>query len=137
MADDTVAAEFSAGPTALTHFPQLKLGKHEQPWHHFPEKLPLAAVYWLDRGGSVCKGATGVELQSLSRRDATLVLMRHTMAGRLFGPSLVERHLDFCVKVSKDVAVRRLTYPFRPEVLSEISDALLADLEERARATRH
>jgi hypothetical protein len=56
-----------------------------------------------------------------------MVLMRHTMAGRLFGPSLIERHLDFCVKTTNYVPVHRLTYPYRPEALPEISAALLAN----------
>jgi hypothetical protein len=39
----------------------------------------------------------------------------------------MERHLDFCVKTANSVPVRRLTYPYRPEALPEISAALLAN----------
>jgi hypothetical protein len=131
LADDTLAVEASFDrPTARTHFPQLKLGEEEQPWLHLPEKLPLAAIYLLDRETNARVGSTGVELRCLSPRDATMALLHHTMAGRLFGPALVERHLDFCAKTANDVPVRRLTYPFRPEALPEISDALLGCFEE-------
>jgi len=126
LADDALAAEASADqPFALPHFPQLKLGEGEQPRLDHPERLHLTAIYLLERPIAEPAGAAGVELQRLSSRDAVLALMRHTVAARLFGSVLVERHLDFCVRAVEQISVYRLSYPWRPEAMPDISRAVL------------
>jgi hypothetical protein len=128
MSDDILPVE--SGPDrimALPHFPQLKLPPSEQVPMGTPERIPLAAIYTLNPSSSRDEGE--VNILPLSSRQATVALLRHTVASRLFPPPLLERHLDFCAAAGHRVPVRRLSYPRRREWLPPVCDALLADLK--------
>jgi hypothetical protein len=128
IGDDILPLE--SGPTrpnALPHFPQLKLSMEEQVPHDFPERVPLAAVYVLDtRSG---QNAEGVRISNLPPHASTAALVRHSVASRLFTPTLLEQHLTFCAKAARQIPVRMLSYPRRFDVLPAVCEALAVDLE--------
>ncbi len=109
----------------LPHFPQLKIAALNQPSAGVPERVPLAAVYVLDRpavGGRV-------EIRRMGAQEGALALLRHTVASRLFDGDLLRKHLDFCVQAASDIPAHRLIYPLIPEALQELSEALADDLK--------
>jgi hypothetical protein len=127
IVDDILPAEPRLeGLEALPHFPQLKLPPDQQPSIGLPKRLPLAALYVLDEPGA---DDSAVDIQPLTPREAMLTLIRHTVAARLFGKDLLERHMAFCAGAAVRVPVRRVTYPRQFRALPVVRDALAADLE--------
>jgi hypothetical protein len=121
LADDVLPLALVSGePKALPHFPQLKLSSEAQWDPTQARELPLARIYRLQRSAS----GSPIEIRRLSMRDATLAILRATVAGRLFDPSLRERHLDFAVRVAETQGVHGLNLPSDrnqvPQVLAEI-----------------
>jgi hypothetical protein len=120
IADDILPITASpAGVTASPHFPQLKLPLKAHPSPDLPAQIPLAAVYLLERPDPEDDDQTAVRLEPLSRYQATLALIGHTVAARLFDKTLLARHTHFCADAV--VPVYRLTYPHRYELLSQIA----------------
>jgi hypothetical protein len=121
LADDVLPLTLLSGePKALPHFPQLKLSSEAQWDPTEASELPLARIYRLRRSAA----GSRVTIRRLSMRDATLSILKATVAGRLFDPSLRERHLDFAVRVTERRGVHGLRLPSDlervPQVLSEI-----------------
>jgi hypothetical protein len=116
------------GLMALPHFPQLKLPSGAQPANGLPQRLPVAAVYVLDRDQK--ETGEAITILGLNERDAALALIRHTVAARLFGPDLLRQHMAFCAKVAGQVPVRLLRYPRQFAWLPELRDRLAADLAQ-------
>jgi hypothetical protein len=108
-----------AGVTASPHFPQLKLPLKAHPSPDLPVQIPLAAVYLLERPNLEDDDQTAVRLEPLSRYQAALALIGHTVAARLFDKTLLARHAHFCADAA--VPVYRLTYPHRYELLPQIA----------------
>ena len=106
---------------ALPRFPQLKLPITAQPGLTFPEKIPLAAVYLLDKGPVI-------HIEAAGPASAALTLASHSVAARLFDRQLLGAHLDFCAQAA--AAVRRLVYPRIYAELPAVWQALRADLGE-------
>ena len=128
IGDDILPVSMSQDSVnALPHFPQLKIPSGQQPSIGVPERMPLAAVYVLERPPS----DGGVEISSLSTQDGALALIRHTVAAQLFGPSLLAKQLDFCVHVATRIPVRKLIYPFGTGVFEEVQEALLDDIQSQ------
>ena len=129
LADDILPLELgSERPHALPHFPQLKLAPEEQMRLESPERVPLAAVYVLDTTEG--DAAEPVRIKSLPPHAAAAALVRHTVAGRLFPPAVLERHLTFCTTVAGQVPVRVLNYPRRFNILAAVREALADDLRK-------
>ena len=108
---------------ALPHFPQLKLPITAQPGLTFPEKIPLAAVYLLDKGPVI-------HIEAAGPASAALTLASHSVAARLFDRQLLGAHLDFCAQAAKAASVRRLIYPRIFAELPAVWQALQADQGE-------
>jgi hypothetical protein len=125
LADDVVPLALGSGePKALPHFPQLKLPSEAQ-WHPTQDReLPLARIYRLHRGAP----GSPVVIRRLSRRNATLAILKATVAGRLFAPSLRERHLDFAARVAETRGVHGLDLPSDPHRVPEVLSEILNDI---------
>lgn len=111
-ADDLLAV--TTGPVALPHYPQLKLGEEAMAAIAALEpRYPLLGLYELAPGGEVA----AEELPAVS---ATALLLRHTVAGRLFARDLLAAHLGFMGDLAGRVPVRRLRVPRRMDVGEEV-----------------
>lgn len=123
--DDTLPlAPVGDGPVwALPHFPQLKLADDRQPSHLAGTQMPLTAVYVLGSGPDV-------RITPLRPGVAALALAGNTVAGRLFGRSLLARHLNYCAEVALRLPVRQLSYPRDLSLLPAVGEALAADVRD-------
>jgi len=125
VADDVLPFALAAGePAALPHYPQLKLPGGAQYHPSAPARLPLVAV--CEVGAPATDGRIAVE--PLSPRDATLGLIAHTVAARLFPEDLVEAHLELAAVVASQVPVLRLRYPRTLDALPSVRRALAVRL---------
>ena len=126
VADDLLPVSMSGtGPLALPRFPQPKLPPDAQPSRGLPERLPLGGIYVLAEPET---SQDGVATSSLAERERVLTLVRHTMAGRLFGKELLARHMAFCSEVASRVPIRRMVYPHRRTALEQARRALESDM---------
>ncbi len=127
--DDTlpIVLDDQGGVTALPHFPQLKLAQEDQPATLSPPRVPLRALYVLASESE--SQDKSVRIEQLTRREATLAIVQHTVGARLFDRHLLQRHLVFCDDMSAKVPVRRLTYPRRLDALPDVRSALESDLQ--------
>ena len=108
-ADDLLAVE---GDTALPHFPQLKLGPEAMAGIMALEpRYPLLGLHELAPGEQV-----GTE--DLPAMSAAALLLKHTIAGRLFAKDLLAEQLDFAARLVGKV--RRLRVPRRMNVGGEV-----------------
>jgi hypothetical protein len=112
----------NAGIFTHPHFPQLKLPLIDQYPPSAPASIPLRAIFVLK------KETTTVSTQRLSAVEATLLLIRHTVASRLFSPNLLAQHTAFCANVAQTVPVYQLSYPHiwqkLPAIQAEIESFL-------------
>jgi hypothetical protein len=123
IADDILP--ITAGPAGLTaspHFPQLKLPPKARPSCDLPAQIPLAAVYLLEPVAAEDHDESAVRIEPLSRYQATIALIGHTVAARLFDKTLLTRHTDFCADAA--VPAYRLTYPHRYDLLPQIASMI-------------
>jgi hypothetical protein len=126
LADDVLPAIVAGGGMeALPHYPQLKLPAAQQYAAGRPERVPIRAIYELH---GVEQEVRPTVVETVGRRDATVMLAGHTVAARLFDAPLLERHLAFCAAAAGSVPVRRLRFTRRLRHLSGIVAALRADV---------
>jgi hypothetical protein len=94
---------------ARPHFPQFKLEPTAQYPLTCPAYIPLQRIYLLtpEEPDSDC----GLSAEPLTTTEATLALIRHTVAAKLFPGQLLHRHLLFAAKASSRVPMYRLRYP--------------------------
>lgn len=135
VADDCLPTALSegtdgGGPAVLfarPRFPQLKLTEDEQWPADAPAELPIVRLYELrDEGADVEE----VTQRRLSRREASLALVRHTSASRLYPPELLSWQLNWVSEVTEGLGVSRLLFPRRLEALPRVVEAIERDLEE-------
>ncbi|MCA9951803.1 MAG: hypothetical protein KDE48_19260, partial [Anaerolineales bacterium] len=125
VADDVLPLEVGEeGTTCLPNFPQLKLSAAQQWPLASPQRLPLTAVYLLT---TPTVQNSKVEIQPLSPLEATLALVRHTVATKLFDKQLLTQHLAFCSGIARHVPVKRLAYPRVYARLPEVATAVYTD----------
>jgi hypothetical protein len=88
-----------------------------------PEAVALGAIYQL-------AGSAGPDPRTtrLAVQEATLALVRHTVAARLFDRDLLAAHLTFCAQVAATVPVKRLDYRRSFADLPLVGRAIAADL---------
>jgi hypothetical protein len=123
LADDILPVRMGAvGIEALPRFPQLKLGRADQVSDAEPEGVPLRVACVLDPVSG--EGGGGVTLEALDPLQASLALMRHTVAARLFDRAPAARHLEACGSAAGCGALRRLRYPFSSEALPGMAATL-------------
>jgi hypothetical protein len=116
LADDILPAVLGpGGARARPWFPQLRLRARDQ--YRGKQELEIAGVFELERGEAPALGP-------LDRRRATLALVRHTVAARLFPPDLLRWHLDWATRVARSVPVYRLGYPRRFDALPAVARLL-------------
>jgi hypothetical protein len=120
LSDDVTAT--SKDFDVLPHFPQLKLPPGAQARRDVPESLPLAAVYLLNAPDDA---GAAVVVQAMSDRESTAVLVRHTVAARVFSAALLVRHLDYCATLVQNARVMRVVYPHRRETMAELAQAVI------------
>ena len=121
-ADDVVPVRWAddhGEPAVLPRFPQLKLSSDRQPGAGLPESASLTGLFLLSPGD-----AADVRCQPLSRTNAALALLRHTVAARLFSSELLERHLSFCTRLAQRLDVMDLGYPRRGRVVPGLLEAI-------------
>jgi hypothetical protein len=125
VADDVLPVCCEAGmPFALPRFPQLKLTRADQV-AAMDGRLRLAAIYVLAPPGA---DPEAVAVRPLDGHAAIVALARHTVASRLFAPSLLSSHLAFCVEVAARVPIRSLEFPRCEAALARVAAAIGADL---------
>ncbi len=130
LADDVLPLRADAGRAeTLPRFPQVKLPADRQPAAAAPDRLPLAGLFLLAPSAASRAGRGAVRLEEVASREAALELVRHTAAARLFGPELLERHLDLAARVAAQVPVRRLAYPWLGAPVPGLAEAVASGLE--------
>ncbi len=117
-ADDLLAVEDAM---ALPHFPQLKLGTAAMSAiERLEPRYPLLGLYGLN----AAETAEAVGAEALPAVSAAALLLRHTIAGRLFAKDLLAEQLDFAAGLAGRVPVRRLRVPRRMNVGGEVLQLL-------------
>lgn len=119
------------GPTALPHFPQLKLSVDAQSGLSWPPLMPLAAVYILpDEADSrhLPSAKVSPAIRDLTAKEAMLDLVRHTVASRLFDARLAASHMAACTSLAKSVRVAHLDYPHQETAILSVREAISGHL---------
>jgi hypothetical protein len=116
------------GAVVLPRFPQPKLpvavGREML---ELPAALPLAGIFVVEKAdaGEVQVWPIAEPLAAVQR------LVEHTVATRLFSPTMLQDHLDVCVRLTRQVRCWRLRYPHREGAVA----AVRAKLEGLAGST--
>jgi hypothetical protein len=150
LADDVTAIHLdSVGPMVIPGYPQLKLWPNSiVALGHAPEALPVVHPDFTKRALRVNSGfadapspleriyviAPGqhVEIESLSRQDALIELIRHSYAAR-FGKQLLQatgmaEHFKNCARLAQNVSVFRFRRPASLLMLDEHVNMLINDM---------
>ena len=90
---------------------------------HEARPVQVRRVYFLGAG------ADRIELTSLAPRDALIGLVRHSFLLDVGAPELLALHFEQLAKTVNEVRCASLDYPRRFEALSDVRDAILADLQ--------
>lgn len=123
VADDVVPVAFHGGTAVLLpHYPQLKMSNDEQYPRGAPERVELCRIYLLAPGEP--DEAADVVMKPVARRDATLALVRHTVASRIFPPPLLAAHLAFCIRLAAAVPVHELRYRRERQTIPSILQSI-------------
>lgn len=121
IADDILPVELNQQRVVgLPHFPQHKLPPHQQVGSDCPKRVPVEAVYVLDSQNP----SSPVTVRPLTKSAATLALLGHTVAARLFDAELLRNHLSFCAEVAARVPVYRLVYRHTSDALTSVQRLL-------------
>jgi hypothetical protein len=107
VADDQLPVRLGRNPAALPHFPQLKLSPAEQYPDEAPHSVTFRALVELEVDAS-CRTA---ELTRESPGGAIQLLVRATVAAKLFDRELLARHFDACASAALALPVWRLRTP--------------------------
>ena len=111
-ADDLLAVDES--PAALPHLPQLKLDEAAMAAiARLAPRYPLLGLYELAPGEEVA-------VEELPPVSAAALLLKHTVASRLFPRDLLAAHLAFMGEMAGRVAINRLRVPRRMDVGGEV-----------------
>ena len=130
IADDVLPASFN-GERGLVHphFPQLKLSPQSQYPIKQPAALPMAAIIEVLAASPVCCEVP--ELKRANAHQAIQILIRHTVAARLFPPALLSRHFAFCAHLSRTVPVFQLHYPHAHNTLPQVCSVIYENIMKR------
>jgi hypothetical protein len=111
------------GFSVLPRFPQLKWPEDAQYPLDAPPRLPLRALFVLAPDPPDHSPA-GIRHERLDWRDATLALIRHGVAGRLFSQQLLELQMRFFAEAAGSIPVFRLRYPKRLDILPALRERI-------------
>lgn len=120
VADDQLPVRLGRSPVALPHFPQLKLQAADQYPAEAPPCVPLAAIIELEVDAS-CRMP---ELTRETAPSAIQLLVRSTVAAKLFDRELLARHFNACASAALTLPAYRLRYPHALDRLGEALQAL-------------
>lgn len=127
-ADDTVAVRCSAETARCPgHYPQPKWPQ----WRAALDETDCAITHLVllhpeaSDSGPASQGLSTPTVQTLGATEATLGLIEHTLAGRLFSPEGLRRHLSFAATLAQQTQVLSLSYRQVPAALP----AMVACLE--------
>jgi energy-coupling factor transporter ATP-binding protein EcfA2 len=125
VADDVFAAELQGDRVvARPHVLQPKVAPSAQPRLTQPERLPMAAVCVLPDPDESRVEPGDIAIERLAPADGVVALMRHSMAAVLFPPSTRRDHFDFCARAADAIPVYSLRYPWREDVVPELTERL-------------
>lgn len=91
------------------HFPQLKLSPSAQYGLDQPVQRPLEQLFLLEPQDPTKTQEFSAE--ALSTKAASLALIRHTVAAKLFPPILLQQQLQFIAAIATQVPLTQLRYP--------------------------
>jgi len=111
-------------PMAHPRYPQLKLPAVDQPGARLPEGVKIRAIYELER---VDELSTPL-LEALSKRQAALQLIRHSVATRLFRDRILAAHVTYCADLASNVSVKRLRFMHNRSHLEKLGKLIQSDL---------
>jgi len=94
---------------------------------------PLGAMYVLAPPRGVAR-SDGVRIDPLAPRDALMEVVKGTFNWRLVNADRLARQFEMAARVSALVPIRRLAYPRALGRLSDVRDAILADVVQQAAA---
>gem|GEM_PF-1204450 len=126
---DDVFAVSGEGSEVYCRFPQLKLPQREQYPGGDPFARPLAALFELDPETESAADCP-IEGERLASREATLAIVRHTVASKLFGPRLLAAHLTWCEALARLKPVYRWCYPHDLDRIGEVREAIARQSRE-------
>lgn len=115
VADDQLPVRFEPRPSALPHYPQLKLALTSSYPRDGPADLPLRAVVAIDHAAD---GPRVPQLVELSPTEACLELVRSTASARLFDATRASAHLTACAGTAARVRVLQLRFRSGPAELA-------------------
>lgn len=107
-----------------TDFPQLKLEGSMAPGL----ELGKAKVDFVLRLNP--KPAKTIQFKELSRPEAMLQFVRHTVASKLFDQKMMQHHSKFAEYVAKRVTFLELSYPRDLLALTELREAIVDQLQQ-------
>jgi hypothetical protein len=107
IADDVLPVRLGPVPSALPHFPQLKLAPEEQYPAAGAARLALAALVEIEHSPSLA----GVERERSSPAEALLGLVRASVGTRLFDARRAAEHFELCADASRGLPVVRMRFP--------------------------
>ena len=122
VSDDIIPIALENGElVAYPHFPQLKRAMTDQPGFDLPEKLPVARIFQLTSSQEVL-------IESFTPVEGVQMLVKNSVATRLFGPLLLSKHLEFCTQAITLLPVKGLAYPREMSILPKVYSALVDDI---------
>ena len=128
LSDDILPLQLNRSERTVelyNNFPQLKLdGSSVKDVQQVPQKLDY--IIRLSPEPS-----TDIQFKDLSRADGVLQVIRHTVASRLFGQTLMKRHAKFSKRVSGRVPLLELSYPRDITQLDDLRNAIVTYLQSR------
>jgi hypothetical protein len=90
-------------------------------------RRPLAAIYCMI-GPERAREAKRIVIDTLERRDALHEILCGTHTDRVVEPDRVTSPFDAAKRIVETVSVRRLAYPWELALLSDVRNAILADV---------
>lgn len=123
ISDDILPMRLSGGATlrCRADYPQLGLDVENRPPSGGAAEWPVCRCFVLAPPGV---GDRNVGTLPLGHSEAALALVRHSVACRLFAKDLLEKHLHFCSRVSEQVAIARLGYPWTQGSIPRVGELL-------------
>lgn len=125
IADDILLTSLLASSfDALPHYAQLKLPVEQWPSREISMRIPIRVAFVIDVERTRDRR---INITALRGRQASMALVRHTVATRLFGPTLLDNHVAFCARAAESIPIGLLTYPLEYGMLSEVCDEILTN----------
>lgn len=123
LADDILPVQIRYTTSYLSNFPQLKLPGAQVLQPIFGE-MCLDLVVRLNE-----EPADEVSFNELSKTDAVLAIVRHTVAARLYDKKQMTAHTSFAKRLCSNITVVELNYPRDPKQLPMLRQSIIDYLQ--------